>query len=84
VSAPLRPVPAQRPRPCAVTPDPAGRPARVDGRAVIAVREEWRVEEGWWAAPVRRRYFEVVLEPGRVAVVFEDRQRPGSWWRHGR
>ncbi|MFM7247739.1 MAG: hypothetical protein ACKO2Y_09760 [Actinomycetota bacterium] len=51
---------------------------------MATVREEWRVEEGWWGEPVRRRYFEVVLEPGRVAVVFEDRRRPGEWWRHGR
>ena len=84
MSAPLRPLPAQRPRPCVVVADADGRRLCVDGRAVGALREEWRVEEGWWAAPVRRRYFEVVLEPGSVAVIFEDRRRPGSWWRHGR
>jgi len=84
MSGRLRGLPGQRPRRCAVTADPDGRPRAVDGRAVACVREEWRVEEGWWGEPVRRRYFEVVLEPGRIAVVFEDRRRPGEWWRHGR
>jgi hypothetical protein len=78
----LRPLPSQAPRPCAVVADGHGRPQRVDGRAVEAVREEWRVEEGWWAVPVRRRCFAVVLEGGRLAEVHEDR-RGGRWWRHG-
>jgi hypothetical protein len=58
-----------------------GLPRRVAGRMVEAVREEWRVEEGWWTErPVRRRYVEVVLADGRVAVVYEDRRRPGRWY----
>jgi hypothetical protein len=58
-----------------------GSPTRVDGRAVEAVREEWRVEEGWWTdAPIRRRYLEVVLVGGRVTVIFEDRRTPGTWF----
>ena len=53
----------------------------VGGRVVEAVREEWRVEEGWWTdAPVRRRYLELVLEGGRIAMVFEDRRHPGHWY----
>jgi hypothetical protein len=61
---------------------PDGRPAVVDRRAVEAVREEWRVEEGWWTdAPIRRRYLELVLAGGRVVVVFEDRRHPGTWYR---
>ena len=40
---------------------------------VAAVREEWRVVDRWWTEePVRRRYFEVVLETGRNVVVFRD------------
>ena len=79
----LRPLPAQAPRACRVEVDGDGRPCAVDGRAVEAVREEWRVEEGWWAKPVRRRCFALVLAGGRLAEVHEDR-RTGRWWRHGR
>lgn len=76
----VRGIGALAPRPAAVEVDRDGLPARVDGRAVEAVREEWRVEEGWWTdRPVRRRYIEVVLEGGRIAVVFEDRRRRGEW-----
>jgi hypothetical protein len=58
-----------------------GLPALVGDRAVEAVREEWRVEEGRWTdAPVRRRSLELVLEGGRIAMVFEDRRRPGHWF----
>jgi hypothetical protein len=77
----LRPLRSQAPRPCRVA-VAAGRPAAVDGRPVEAIREEWRVEEGWWATPVRRRCFAVVLAGGRLCTVYEDR-RTGEWWRHG-
>jgi hypothetical protein len=69
------------PRPTRVELDAGGRPRQVAGRAVDAVREEWRVEEGWWTErPVRRRYLELVLDDGRVAVVYEDRREPGRWY----
>ena len=69
------------PQPVRITAGGDGLPAAVDGRAVEAVREEWRVEEGWWTdVPIRRRYLEVVLEGGRIAMVFEDRRRPGHWY----
>jgi hypothetical protein len=70
------------PRPVRVRTDSRGIPVAVDGRDVETVREEWRVEEAWWTdAPVRRRYLEVVVAGGRVEVVFEDRRRPGTWYR---
>ena len=69
------------PRPTRVELGTDGLPRAVAGRAVEAVREEWRVEEGWWTdRPVRRRYLELVLDGGRVAVVYEDRGRPGHWY----
>jgi len=47
---------------------------------VESVRDEWRVDEGWWSGrPVHRRYFEVVLAGGADVVVFADR-RSGEWW----
>jgi hypothetical protein len=55
---------------------PGGVPNRLDGRAVEAVREEWVVEDRWWTGhPLRRRYFELVLDDGVNAVVFHDLAR---------
>jgi hypothetical protein len=59
-----------------VTCDPAGQPAAVllDGGwlRVVAVADEWRVEEEWWRTPIRRRYLVVALEDGRALTLFED------------
>ena len=56
-------------------------PTAVDRVCVAAVREEWRVVDRWWTEePVRRRYFEVVLDTGRNVVVFRD-ELTGKWYR---
>ena len=61
------------PRPAQVEVGPGGRPAAVGRSRVVAVREDWVVEDRWWTGePLRRRYFELVLEDGRNAVVFHD------------
>jgi hypothetical protein len=53
-----------------------GAPLEVNHRAVVLVREEWRVVDRWWTdEPVVRRYFELVLESGENTVVFHD----GAW-----
>lgn len=50
-----------------------GVPEYLEGALIEAVREEWVVEDRWWTSrPLRRRYFEVVLEDGRNEVVFRD------------
>lgn len=71
------------PRPVEVVASPAGLPHAVvlDGRrrAVVAVREDWLVQDRWWTdGPLDRHYFELVLEPGRVALVYRD-LRTGEW-----
>jgi hypothetical protein len=49
--------------------------------AVAQLREEWRVTDRWWTGqPLRRRYFDVVLETGENAVVFLD-EISGGWYR---
>jgi hypothetical protein len=56
-------------------------PAAVNRVRVVSVREEWRVVDRWWTEqPVRRRYFEVVLESGRNVVVFLD-ELGERWYR---
>jgi hypothetical protein len=58
-----------------------GGPVSVGGVPVASVREEWCVSEGWWTGrPLRRRYFDVVLETGENAVVFRD-ETSGGWYR---
>jgi len=51
----------------------------VNDMDVVAIREEWVVEDGWWTAePVRRRYFEVILIDGRDLTVFQ--ALPSGQW----
>jgi hypothetical protein len=57
-----------------------GVPTEVGHVPVAAVREEWRVVDRWWTErPVRRRYFDLVLESGRNVVVFRD-EEGGGWF----
>jgi CO dehydrogenase/acetyl-CoA synthase delta subunit len=66
----------------AVRADRRGRPLSVGGRAVDAIRETWLIEDRWWtAAPVRRRYWEVVTASGELLILFRELQR-GGWYRH--
>ena len=68
------------PRPASVCAGPGGAPAALDRAAVEAVVEDWVVEDRWWTGrPLRRRYFELVLEGGRNAVVFRD-LTDGHWY----
>ena len=61
------------PRPARVRAGARSVPAAVDTLAVEHVLEEWVVEDRWWTGrPLRRRYFECVLENGRNVVVFFD------------
>ena len=69
-----------QPRPVRVGTDVAGLPTAVAGRSVTHLRDEWRVEEGWWTRrPVHRVYYDLVLDDGRNTVVFCDR-RQGRWY----
>ena len=59
------------PQRVAVRTDPQGAPLLVEGTTVEAVREEWLVEDRWWAPkPLRRHYFELALCDGRALTVF--------------
>ena len=67
------------PRPVAIQ-AAEGRPLRVGKLRVDSVREQWLVEDRWWSEqPLRRHYFELVLEDGRCTVVFRDLGR-GGWY----
>ena len=69
------------PRPVQVRADAAGAPVAVEGIAVEAIREDWLVEDRWWTPkPLRRRYFELVLESGRDVVVFREPPEGARWY----
>lgn len=69
------------PRAVAVETDSAARPQAVEGVTVEAVREEWLIEDRWWAPqPLRRHYYELVLADGRDVVVFRS-ALSGRWYR---
>lgn len=76
--------PLNLPVPVAVTMRGDGLPevVTVDGaqRAVLAVRERWRVDDEWWRRPISRDYVEVVLDDGRRLVLFRD-LLTGEWFR---
>jgi hypothetical protein len=77
----MRPGRMNRPRPVPVRVGADGVPRAVGQLEVSAVREEWLVEDGWWTRrPLRRRYFELVLEDGSDAVVFCE-PNSGRWFR---
>ena len=68
------------PRPALVEAAVDGTPKRVNRQRVALVREEWRVVDRWWTEdPVDRRYFDLVLESGQLAVVYRDGEL-GSWF----
>lgn len=68
------------PEPASVSADDQGVPHRVGRAPVDSVREEWVVEDRWWTGqPLRRRYFELVLDNGRNVVVFRDLV-DGGWF----
>jgi hypothetical protein len=74
------------PRPVTVDAGPGGEPRAVElrgrRRRVVAIRDDWLVQDRWWTSrPVDRHYFELVLDPGRVAVVYRDAPS-GGWFAH--
>ena len=67
------------PRPVEVADDGRRVPIQVEDVDVVAIREEWIVEDGWWTAePVRRRYFELILIDGQDLTVFQS--LPSGQW----
>jgi hypothetical protein len=68
------------PKPTVVEADERGVPLEAASVRVDTVREEWVVEDRWWTGnPMRRRYFELVLEDGRNVVVYRD-LLDGGWF----
>lgn len=89
--------PLDEPRPVQVQTDESGAPvrvARVDSMSpparprapkwypVLAIRERWRIDDEWWRRTLSREYFDLVLEDGRVVVLYLDLVE-AAWYAHG-
>ena len=75
------------PQPVVVELDVCGSPTKIEMRnaecgvrhiddrgsvTIEAVRETWRIDDEWWREPVRRKYYEVLVEGGGRVVLFVD------------
>ncbi|MGE0027984.1 MAG: hypothetical protein AB7O78_15830 [Thermoleophilia bacterium] len=74
------------PRPARVACGDDGAPVRVevDGRMrpVVAVRDDWLVQDLWWTGrPIDRHYWELVVDSGRLVVAYREAE-DGSWSVH--
>jgi hypothetical protein len=47
---------------------------------VEAIQETWQVDDEWWRTPLSRLYYRVVLENGRLMILFRD-LLDGTWYR---
>ena len=79
---PLRPL--GQPRVAQVRTNEGGDPefVRLPGktaRKVIAVRDRWRIDDEWWRKPISREYRSIVLDDGRVLMLFHDLVA-GAWY----
>jgi hypothetical protein len=76
--------PLNVPEPLPVAEDASGQPAALTGRhrqAVVAVEDEWRIDDEWWRRePVARHYFTVRLASGQRLVLYKD-LAAGGWYR---
>jgi hypothetical protein len=39
---------------------------------VRAIRDTWRIDDGWWRDEIARRYFSIELENGRGMTLYHD------------
>jgi len=53
-----------------------GEPAMVGGRVIQRCAGPWRIEEGWFAAPVARDEYDVQLDTGEICRIY----RQGDRW----
>ena len=81
--------PLNLPTPVQVVTNPDGQPINVtqkrNGRTISIQAEHvidlWELDDEWWrATSIRRRYFRLLMDTGRVLTVFRD-LRSGEWFR---
>ena len=76
--------PLGRPRAVTVRLDEHGAPTHLrfpgkTARRVESVRERWRIDDEWWREQISRDYLAVVLDDGRMVVLYHD-LADGAWY----
>ena len=76
--------PLGQPKVVTVRTDEHGAPVHVrlpgkPARRVAVVRERWRIDDEWWREAISREYYAVVLDDGRVVMLYHD-LTDGSWY----
>lgn len=76
--------PLNLPRPIRmITHSPDARPAILieSGRQlrVEQIKDSWDIDEEWWRDRLHRRYYQLVLEDGRLLTVYQD-LIDGAWY----
>ncbi len=52
-----------------------------DWQQVMAIQDQWRIDDEWWRErPISRMYYRVLLEDGRETTVFQDLVTSG-WYK---
>ena len=52
-------------------------------QGVMTIRDDWLVQDLWWTdRAVDRHYFELVLDSGRLVVVYREASED-TWFTHG-
>lgn len=78
----LRPLNVPRPIQM-IAPPPDALPAILveSGRRIRVeeIQDSWDIDEEWWRDRLWRRYYQLVLEDGRLLTVFQDLVA-GSWY----
>jgi hypothetical protein len=76
-------LPMNLPQPAAVEADSAGLPAAVLVRGllrpVVAISDEWRIDDEWWRSEISRHYFALELQGGTRLTVYRD-LITGAWY----
>lgn len=76
-------LPLNLPQPAAVDADVHERPAAMllNGslQPVVAIRDQWRIDDEWWRGEISRQYFLVEFAGGIRLTVFQDLVT-GEWY----
>ena len=76
-------LPLNLPQPAAVETGASGRPTAVLLRGVlrpvVAINDQWRIDDEWWRTEITRIYYAVELEGEVRLSIFRD-QMTGAWF----